>query len=39
MLKGELAEEERKRWQWDRSFEGVPRNVLLPEREVGDFED
>ncbi|KAK4697607.1 hypothetical protein P7C71_g492, partial [Lecanoromycetidae sp. Uapishka_2] len=39
MLKGELPEEMRKRWEWDRSFDGVPKNVLLPERELRDIED
>lgn len=39
MLKGELPEEMRKRWEWDRSFEGVPRNVLLPDRELRHVED
>ena len=36
MLKGELPDEERRRWEWDRDLEGI-RNPLIPEREVGDL--
>ncbi|CAD6573946.1 MAG: hypothetical protein ASARMPREDX12_006334 [Alectoria sarmentosa] len=39
MLKGELSEEMTRRWEWDRSFEGYPKNILLPERELRDLED
>ena len=39
MLKGEMSEEMTQRWEWDRSFEGYPKNVLLPERELSDLED
>lgn len=39
MLRGELPMEMGKRWEWDRSLEGIPRNVLLPERELRDVED
>ena len=37
MLRGALPEEMRARWDWDRSFEGTPRNVLIPEREMDDL--
>ena len=36
MLKGELSEEERKRWEWDRKLEGRP-NDLVPKREIDDL--
>lgn len=36
MLKGELPDEERKRWEWDRNLEGA-KNPVLPEREVEDL--
>ena len=39
MLKGELPEEMAKRWDWDRSFEGIPKNPLMPDRELRDLED
>ena len=39
MLKGGLSREMTRRWEWDRSFEGYPKNILLPERELRDLED
>jgi len=36
MLKGELPEKTRKRWDWDRSFDGIP-SSLIPKREVSDL--
>ena len=36
MLKGELSEEMRKRWDWDREFKGTP-NALIPKRELADI--
>lgn len=39
MLKGELNEEMTRRWGWDRTFKGYPKNVLLAERELRDLED
>jgi len=37
MLKDELPMEMKTRWDWDRSMEGIPRNVLIPNREVADL--
>ena len=39
MLKGELTEEMIRRWEWDRRFEGYPKNILLSNRELSDLED
>lgn len=38
MLKSELPKEMKERWDWDRSFEGIPNNALLPQRELKDIE-
>lgn len=37
VLKYELPDEMKKRWDWDRNLEGIPRNVLIPTREVTDL--
>lgn len=37
VLKDELPEEMKRRWDWNRNLEGVPRNVLIPKREVDDL--
>ncbi len=37
VLKDELPVEMKKRWDWDRNLEGIPRNVLIPTREVADL--
>ena len=36
MLKGELSEEMRERWEWDREFGGTP-SALIPKREMVDL--
>ena len=36
MLKGQLSEEMKKRWHWDRTFEGTPTS-LMPKREMRDL--
>ena len=38
MLKGELPTETKARWDWDRNLEGIPENVMLPERELKNIE-
>lgn len=39
MLDSQLTEEERKRWEWDRSLEGLPENANEPRREMRDLVD
>lgn len=38
MLDGELSDEEKRRWEWDRELEGLPPNVNEPKRELRDIE-
>lgn len=39
LLKGELPEEKLKRWEWDRNFEGIPANPMMPMRELRDIKN